>query len=110
MVFVGEMSTAFSVIFAVFGTLWITFGALLFFRRCLFLMAGYITMTEEQKEDYGEYMRIWTCVVSLILGFGIVIGPLSFVFSWVIGVSAGIIIGTTVFSLVYVLTRKRSKK
>jgi len=106
----GEMSAMEVIPFVIIGTFIYTFGVLFLFGRCLNMIAAYFKLSEKKKEEQVKSIKIQHGTAFTIVGFVFIIVPLSHAFSWVIGVGAGLLIGTTIFTLIYLLMHKRSKK
>ena len=94
------------VIFVIVGIVFLTTGILYLFKRCLFLISNYAIMPEKLR----EFLRIFGGIFLSFFGLGGIIVSLSLIFSWVVGVCLGLLIGVTIFSLIYFFIHKRSKK
>ena len=102
------MDTTALTLFVVFGAINLIYVALLLCVQSLFLLIQKYFFPKYaiiRRDKVQKFLKIWMCTISLILGFGLIIVPLSYAFSWIIGVGAGLIAGATIFALVYLITK-----
>jgi len=106
-----EVSAVLLVFLIVLGTMFLTFGILFLFGRCLFLLKWQFPMSYNRDRDAkSTSVRVWACTCLFIMGFMAIIASIANTTSWLIGICGGSAIAGIVFALVYVIDKRLKKR